>query len=186
MVYITKETLEKWYKDSQNSRVDKITEHSDFMSSSNEPKCENEAFKKIERLVKVRDRSVAEVTMRLEKDSYSSECIHSAVQRALRCGYLDDVRFADVLIRSRLRARKGLAGIVSELKRHGINPEVQLPNFPDAYLSLFPSQKDSALLCKKPPKSKNKLQAAYAKLVRSGYSSSLASEAAREWYKTQE
>ena len=50
MVYITKETLEKWYKDSQNSRVDKITEHSDFMSSSNEPKCENEAFKKIERL----------------------------------------------------------------------------------------------------------------------------------------
>ena len=187
MVYITKETLGQWYKDSQNPRVNKTTEHSDFMSSPTESKCENEAFKKIERLVKVRDRSVAEVTMRLEKDSYSSECIHSAVQRALRCGYLDDVRFADVLIRSRLRARKGLAGIVSELKRHGINPEVQLPNFPDAYLSLFPSQKDSAiaLLCKKPPKSKNKLQAAYAKLVRSGYSSSLASEAAREWYKTQ-
>ena len=129
MVYITKETLEQWYKDSQNPRVNKTTKHSDFMSSPTEPKCENEAFKKIERLVKVRDRSVAEVTMRLEKDSYSSECIHSAVQRALRCGYLDDVRFADVLIRSRLRARKGLAGIVSELKRHGINPEVQLPNF---------------------------------------------------------
>ena len=73
MVYITKETLEQWYKDSQNPRVNKTTEHSDFMSSPTEPKCENEAFKKIERLVKVRDRSVAEVTMRLEKDSYSSE-----------------------------------------------------------------------------------------------------------------
>ena len=90
MVYITKETLGEWCKGSQNSRDNKTTEHSDFMSSSNEPKCENEAFKKIERLVKVRDRSVAEVTMRLEKDSYSSECIHSAVQRALRCGYLDE------------------------------------------------------------------------------------------------
>ena len=204
MVYVTKETLESILnlKGSSSSKeissdchsLDKSSfDKADFsgVRKKTEPSdelTEEKAFKKIERLVKVRDRSVCEVIKRLEKDSYPQECIDAAVMRAKRCGYLDDMRFADVLIRSRLRAGKGLAGIVSELKRHNINPDTQLPHFPDAYLSLFPSQKDSAiaLLCKKPPRSKNKLQAAYAKLVRSGYSSSLASEAAREWYRTQE
>ena len=146
------------------------------------------AFKKIERLVKVRDRSVQEVTERLRKDNYPEQSILDAIDRALRCGYLDDERFADLLIRSRLRAGRGLAGIVAELKRNGIDPEIQLDSFPDAYLSLFPNQLDSAiaLLCKKPPRSKNKLQAAYAKLIRSGYTSAQASEAAREWYRMKE
>lgn len=146
------------------------------------------AFKKIERLVKVRDRSVQEVTERLRKDNYPEQSINDAIERALRCGYLDDERFADLLIRSRLRAGRGLAGIVAELKRNGIDPETQLDSFPDAYLLMFPDQKDSAiaLLCKKPPRSKNKLQAAYAKLIRSGYTSALASEAAREWYRMME
>lgn len=149
---------------------------------------EENAFKKIERLVKVRDRSISEVVKRLEQDSYPEAVISAAIQKAQRCNYLNDERFADILIRSRLRSGKGLTGIISELKRNNINPETQLDNFPEAYLELFPSQKDSAigLLCKKPPRSKNKLQAAYAKLIRSGYSSSIASEAAREWYRLQE
>ena len=188
MVYVTKEALEEMFAIPSASLSHENLRTSSNASIDSEEKTEVQAFKKIERLVKVRDRSVAEVRGRLEKDLYTPEVIDAAIARALRCGYLDDLRFADVLIRSRLRAGKGLAGIVSELKRHSINPEEQLPHFPDAYLCLFPSQKDSAiaLLCKKPPRSKNKLQAAYAKLVRSGYSSSLASEAAREWYQTQE
>lgn len=204
MVYVTKETLESFLNLKGSSHLKENTsgcysldessfDPTGFKGKPNKTNpcdelTEEKAFKKIERLVKVRDRSVCEVIKRLEKDAYPQDCIDAAVARAKRCGYLDDERFADVLIRSRLRAGKGLAGIVSELKRHNINPEIQVPHFPDAYLCLFPSQKDSAiaLLCKKPPRSKNKLQAAYAKLVRSGYSSSLASEAAHEWYRTQE
>mgnify|MGYP002533051557 CR=1 FL=1 len=191
MVYVTKEALEEMFAMPSASLSHKNLRTSSNASIDSEEKTEVQAFKKIERLVMARayaSRDAIEVRGRLEKDLYTPEVIDAAIARALRCGYLDDLRFADVLIRSRLRAGKGLAGIVSELKRHSINPEEQLPHFPDAYLCLFPSQKDSAiaLLCKKPPRSKNKLQAAYAKLVRSGYSSSLASEAAREWYQTQE
>ena len=206
MVYVDKETLESMFgiketsSESHNSLLNETRYRStDTNSPSKTPSNENDpsdsdrahdehaAFKKIERLVKVRDRSTHAVIQRLLKDNYEQDAISSAIDKALRCGYLDDVRFADVLIRSRLRAGKGLTGIVAELKRNGINPEYDLDSFPDAYLALFPNQKDSAiaLLCKKPPRAKNRLQAAYAKLIRSGYPSSLASEAAREWYRMQ-
>lgn len=156
------------------------------LSMGDDESCQ--AFKKIERLVKVRDRSIKEVEDRLIKDEYSPKAIKEALARTIRCGYLDDARFADTLIRTRLRAGKGLSGIVSELKRHGINPETDVPGFPDEYLSMFPNQRESALalLLKKPPHAKNQLQAAYAKLVRNGYSSSIASEVAREWYRIKE
>lgn len=206
MVYVDKETLESMFgiketsSESHNSLLNETryrstdtNSPSKTRSNENDPSDsdrahdEHAAFKKIECLVKVRDRSTHEVIQRLLKDNYEQDAISNAIDKALRCGYLDDGRFADVLIRSRLRAGKGLTGIVAELKRNGINPEYDLDNFPDAYLALFPNQKDSAiaLLCKKPPRAKNKLQAAYAKLIRSGYPSSLASEAAREWYRMQ-
>lgn len=206
MVYVDKKTLESMfgikatssmshnslvnetqYKTTNSTSTLKAPSNENGPSASDRAHDEHAAFKKIERLVKVRDRSIHEVIQRLQKDNYEEDVISCAIDKALRCGYLDDGRFADVLIRSRLRAGKGLTGIVAELKRNGINPENDLDNFPDAYLALFPNQKDSAiaLLCKKPPRAKNKLQAAYAKLIRSGYPSSLASEAAREWYRMQ-
>lgn len=152
--------------------------------SINEGKTPNDAFKKIERLVKVRDRSIREVRERLIKDGFSESISDQAIERAIRCSYLDDHRFADVLVRSRLNAGKGLAGIIRELRSHNIDPETQLPDFPDAYLSTRVSQRDAALslLCRKPPHAKNKLQAAYGKLIRAGYTSQVASEVAREWY----
>lgn len=73
-----------------------------------------EAFKKIERLVKVRDRSVLEVRNRLHRDGFVADVVDAAIDRALSVGYLDDARFADVLVRSRLRSGKGyLAYFVS-------------------------------------------------------------------------
>ena len=205
MVYVDKESLESLLGLKASSSLQKPKNHKQthFNQSSQESICSHEvsvsgndnkkhspteAFKKIERLVKVRDRSIAEVRARLEKDEFVPDVIDQAIQRACECSYLDDARFADVLIRSRLRAKKGMVGIVSELKRHGIDPETQLPDFPQAYLSSLPDQKDTAvaLLCKKPPRAKNKMQAAYAKLIRSGYSSSVASDAAREWYRLHE
>lgn len=151
---------------------------------ADEGKTSHDAFKKIERLVKVRDRSIREVRDRLLKDGFSGSIADQSIERALRCNYLNDQRFADILVRSRLNAGKGLAGIIRELKSHDIDPEAQLPGFPDAYLSTRVSQRDAALglLCRKPPRAKNKLQAAYGKLIRAGYTSQLASEVAREWY----
>lgn len=144
-----------------------------------------EAFKKIERLVKVRDRSVLEVRNRLHRDGFVADVVDAAIDRALSVGYLDDARFADVLVRSRLHSGKGLSGILRELRTHAIDPFEQLEGFPDDYLRNNLSQEEAAiaLLCRKPPRSKNEKQAAYAKLIRSGYSADVAANATKRWYK---
>ena len=66
------------------------------------------------------------------------------------------------------------------------NPFEQLEGFPDNYLQDNPSQEEAAiaLLCRKPPRAKNEKQAAYAKLIRSGYSADIAAEATKKWYET--
>ncbi len=149
---------------------------------------QKQAFSKVLRLVKVRDRSVSEVRKRLLHDGFSEGSTEAAIERCLELKFLDDARFADVLTRSRIRAGKGLSGVVRELKGHGIDAEAVLPGFPDAYLEGAPNQADAAyaLLCRKPPRSKNQKQAAYAKLVRAGYSMSIAQDATKRWYATQQ
>ena len=156
----------------------------DPMGESAKSDEQKDAFSKIERLVKVRDRSVIEVRNRLHRDGFSSYAVDAAIERALSVGYLDDTRFADVLVRSRLRSGKGMSGILRELRTHGIDPFEQLEGFPDDYAKNAPSQLDAAiaLLCRKPLQSKNKKRAAYAKLIRSGYSADIAAEATNKWY----
>ncbi len=140
------------------------------------------AFRKIERLLSVRDRSIAEIRNRLQRDRFTEYAISGALDRAIRCGYLDDNRFADGFIRSRLRASKGINGIVRDLKNHHIDAYA-IPGFPDSFLEEQGSQLDNAvrLLQRKPPRAKNKQQAAYAKLIRNGFSSSIASSAVKRW-----
>lgn len=144
------------------------------------------AFRKIERLLSVRDRSVSETLQRLLRDHFTQRATDEAIERALRCGYLDDARFADGFIRSRLRANKGTQGIVRELKNHGIDA-FSIVGFPDTYVEEAGSQLESALclLERKPPRAKNKQQAAYAKLIRNGFSSAIASSAVKHWIATQ-
>ena len=145
------------------------------------------AFRKVERLLSVRDRSVTEIISRLQRDRYTEHAINDAVERALRCGYLDDERFADGFIRSRLRAQKGINGIVRDLKNHHIDA-YGIPGFPDRFLEEQGSQLENALrlLERKPPRAKNQKQAAYAKLIRNGFSSAIASSAVKTWVARQQ
>lgn len=142
------------------------------------------AHAKIERLLMTRDRSVHEIEQRLKKDGFSPRVITAVVARCVDSGLLDDARFADTLIYSRLNAGKGVAGIARDLRnKYGIDPST-IEGFPDAYLQDAPSQYDAALalLQRKPPRAKNQLQAAYAKLIRNGYDSAIAYDVAHEWY----
>lgn len=142
------------------------------------------AFKKIERLISLRDRSVHEISKRLLQDDYSQAATEHAIQRALRCGYLDDARFARTLIMSRLSQGKGLAGLYRELDSHQIDR-----SFLDDYLEDHPvvvdeqTQRALEVLKRKPTRSKNKFQGAYLKLIRLGYSSSVAMQATKQWLK---
>lgn len=146
------------------------------------------AFKKILRWVKVRDRSIAETRARLIREGFQVDAADKAIELAEEYRFLDDRRFADTLVRSRLRQGRGLDGIIRELRGHCISVEAVLPGFPEEYLANRPSQKDCAyaLLCKKPPRAKNARQAAYVKLVRAGYSMALSAEVANQWFCTYE
>ncbi len=139
-----------------------------------------DAFARLLRTVSSRDRSEADVRKRLSEAGFSEAAIDQAVDRARSAGILDDARFADVLIRSRVSQGRGKAGIERELADQGIEVD-SVSGWPDDYFTDGQSELDRALclLERKPPAAKNKREAAYRKLVGKGFSSGVASEAAR-------
>ncbi len=143
---------------------------------------ESDAFKKVIALVNVSDRSERSLRQRLERDGFSEAAVDSAIARALDYGFIDDARFASVLIRSRLSQGKGVEGIRRELSTHGIDLD-DVPGWPYEFEADDEDETQRALayLEKHPTRSKNKRDGAYRKLMQRGFSSSVASSVARVW-----
>lgn len=142
----------------------------------------SQALKKIVDLVNVSDRSELSVRERLSQCGFEEAAIEEAVSRAKDYGFIDDKRFAEVLIRSRIAQCKGSAGIERELAKNGIDPS-SIEGWPYAYEVDDEVELDRALsfLDRKPPKSKNLRESAFRKLVQRGFPISVASTAARMW-----
>ena len=141
------------------------------------------AFNRIESWCSRKFRSERDIRNRLRREGFEDQEIDDAVDRAKRCLLIDDDRFADAFIRSCIRSGKGQSGIAFKLKQEGINPE-SVEGWPEDYIdSSFESELDRALklLDNKPPRSKNVQASAYRKLITKGYSSAVASRAAREF-----
>ncbi|RDB62364.1 recombinase RecX [Gordonibacter sp. 28C] len=140
------------------------------------------AFRKIERLALMREQASASLRARLAHDGFSEQASSAAVDRAVACGLVDDARYAEVLVRSRVSQGRGAQGISAELEGLGIDIAV-VPGWPDE----FPVDRDSeveralALLDRKPPRAKNKRDAAYRRLAQKGFGASVSSTAARLW-----
>lgn len=143
----------------------------------------DDALKKIIALVNVSDRSEHAIRERLGREGFSVDEIENAIARAKELSFIDDDRFAAVLIRSRLSQGKGVCGIERELRDQGIDIEL-VEGWPDEFDVNESTEKDRALalLKSKPPRSKNLREGAYRKLVGKGYSSSVAASAARQWF----
>lgn len=139
------------------------------------------AFRKIERLCLVREQASEQLRQRLARDGFEPDAVETAVARALACGLVDDGRFADVLVRSRLAQGRGRRGIAAELEALGIDA--------DGVEALAAGDGDDAgevdralaLLDRKPPRAKNRRDAAYRRLAGKGFSASVSSTAARLW-----
>ena len=139
------------------------------------------AFERIAKLVGVRERSTSEMRSRLLRDGYEEYETVAAIKRAVECGLLDDMRFADALIRTRIAQGKGRRGVEEDLKRQGISVSM-VPGWPDEYLDSDGTdelERAIAVLRRHPPKAKNVRQSAYRKLISKGYDSSIASQAVR-------
>lgn len=169
---------------------------------------ETKAFEKVTRLACKREHGSRELVDRLVRDGFSREVAKSAVQRALDCGLIDDVRYGTVLVRTRVAQGRGRKGIEDELERAGIAAS-DIPGWPEEFFSVddfdpfrvnanaedgvvgcsFGCESSDeqeveralALLRRKPPRSKNIQASAYRKLVTKGYSTSVASVATRRF-----
>lgn len=145
---------------------------------------EAEVYRKIVRLVNMRERACSELNERFLREGYDQGDIDNAIERSLQCGLLDDDRYARTLVRSRLAQGRGCRGIEYELHTKGIECD-SLEAFIDDYESqtqLSEFERAISILNKKPPRAKNKRAAAFRKLVQKGYSTSIAASASKAWY----
>lgn len=149
---------------------------SDFLTA------EERAYQKILRLASVKERSTSELRARLGRDGFDEEATEHALERAERNRVVDDARFADFYVRSKLACGKGSSGIRRDLERLDIDPDC-VPSFQERFEEGSDSEEERALafLERKPPRSKNQREGAFRKLVGQGYSAQVASTVARRW-----
>ena len=140
------------------------------------------AFRKIERLALAREQASAALRARLAREGFAPEAAEAAVDRALSCGLVDDARYAEVLVRSRLSQGRGAQGIAAELDASVV------PGWPEEFAVDHESEVERALalLDRKPPRAKNRRDAAFRRLVQKGFGASVASTAARVWSEGEE
>ncbi len=143
-------------------------------------------FKKVERLCLVREQSSLKLAQRLVREGYDERLVAEAIRQAQSWGLLDDARYAEVLVRSRLAAGKGIAGIERELAQCGIALE-DVNGWPEEFEACRESEEERAfaVLRKHPPRSKNVREGAYRKLATKGFSASVAASVARAWAEQQ-
>lgn len=134
------------------------------------------------RSLKAYDQPTSKVRLKLSRKGYPDAVVEETICKLIELGYLDDVRYADAYIRSRIERGKGIAGIKRDLRAAGINVD-ELDSIFEEYTSEALPEHVRAYdyLVAHPPRSKNARESAYRKLVSHGYSSDSASRAARRW-----
>lgn len=139
-------------------------------------------FDKIVRLASYRERSCCELRQRLLKDGNSIHDVDAALDYACTCGIVDDTRFAEMLVKSRMEQGKAIAGIKRELSKHQLE-HIDVDQLIDSEGSTACSEEQRAqrLLATQHFYAKNKRQAAFRKLIASGYSNDIAYRVSK-WY----
>lgn len=142
-----------------------------------------EAFDRIVKLCAARDRSRLELLQRLQREGHPRSACDSALERACACGLVDDARFADALVRGRVRSGKGEVAIRRDLAKHGIDPS-QLAGWPEEFGLSHDDQVDRAVafLSSSPPTAKDAYHAAFRKLQARGYPKSVVAQAVSRWH----
>lgn len=141
-----------------------------------------EAYRKVLRWAAVRERSSAYVRERLVRDGFPPEAVEEALARAVRVRAVDDRRYGDALVRATLAAGKGLRAAEAEIEALGIDPAT-LDSWQEHAACGREAEVARALevLRRKPPRAKAAREAAFRRLYGRGFSSDVASTAARLW-----
>ena len=90
------------------------------------------AVSRVEGLVNRRDYAEGEIRRKLREDGYSAKVVDEVVERAKAGRVIDDSRFADVFIRTKVSAGWGSRRIERELSLRGIDAS-DVPGWPYEY-----------------------------------------------------
>lgn len=141
-----------------------------------------QCFKKIIVLLNYKERCSWELKERLRKLNYSDKCIKFAIKKAKKLKLVDDFRYAEMYIYSKLNNSRGIPGILQYLKsmRIDINDSDTLTKLiKDA--SMSENERAYSFLKNHPPRSKDIYSGAIRKLVNRGYSVNTAVKATNKW-----
>ena len=171
--------IEHSARSSSRKSQDIIEEDDTAEDEACEDSSEEAAFQRIVKLASLNELASAKLRDRLVLEGFPVDAVESALQRAVSCGLVDDARYAEVLVRSRISQGRGRQGIELELDKLGIE-------FADIDKVFAEGGQDEverayAVLLRKPPHSKDARGACYRCLVRRGFSSEVSSRAARMW-----
>jgi regulatory protein len=140
------------------------------------------------RFIDRRERTVAEVTARLERAELSSDAIGAAVAELVELGYLDDARYARVFAEDKRNLEEwGSDRIARTLAERGIDRDLiaaVTASCGDADPGGGELDRAKAILARRfaqPPTDPRDHQRALGLLVRKGYDSDVAYQAVRAW-----
>lgn len=142
--------------------------------------CEDQCWKRVQAIIDKKDVSPNELKNRLSREGYTLRVAEDAVERAKQCGLIDDARYAEVYIHSKIRAGWGRNRIERELEERGISVSA-IPGYPQEFFS-----NDSELARADVALSKKRIpdRDPYQKLVRfligRGFSTSVSQAAVRK------
>ncbi|WP_035425407.1 regulatory protein RecX [Atopobium fossor] len=139
------------------------------------------AFLRLTKMIDRRDYSVKEASDKLRLDGYSQKSIEHAIARAVECNFLNDQRFADIFIRSKIYMGWGKLRIERELLCKGIEAN-HVDGWPEKFFE-EQSEADRAydFICTKFIPEKNAYQKFMRKLVSRGFSYKASSDAVKRY-----
>lgn len=135
--------------------------------------------RRLESLLNKRDYSSAELKEKLASDGYSIETTDALIAAAVSGGAVNDARFADVFIRSKIYAGWGRQKIERELSRKGVEAE-SIPGWPEEYFEEGSElERARELASRRRPTGKNDFQKTVRYLCNKGFSMNIAIDAAK-------
>lgn len=131
------------------------------------------AFEKLAESCSARERCSSECLDKLVRSGVSRSVARQAMERAIRCGMVDDRRYADAFIAAKVRAGWGKSRIERELSLRHVDPYL-LEGYPDAFFEVDEERNRAwALLECKPVPSKNPVEKLARFLVGKGFAPGL-------------
>lgn len=95
------------------------------------------AFDQALALLNHREHSAHEIEQKLKTKNYAEVEITEAIQKLEEINYLNDTRFAEVFVRSKVNRHLGASRILQELKQKGVSNQISKAAIEEANIDWF-------------------------------------------------